>query len=103
MRKPLFYFLLLCLPLSLTTEQTVTQDGIPFKFEKGLVMVDAKIKSDTPVYVVLATGTEYSLIDSSNLQKYKLQSSYGTDDVVRGRSLTSRSCSFRKERPAKGV
>jgi hypothetical protein len=32
------------------------QVEVPFKFENGLVIVDAKIKGDTPVKLVISTG-----------------------------------------------
>src|SRR5262245_27009613 len=89
MRKTLLSFFLLCLCVPLCAGQTTDQDGIPFKLEKGLVIVDAKIKGNTPVQVVLSTGAEYSIIDTELMQKYKLQASYAADDMVAGRPTDS--------------
>lgn len=49
---------------------------VPFFFEKGYVIVQAKIKDDVPVDMLLATGAEYSSVDPQFLEKYKLQSYY---------------------------
>lgn len=51
-------------------------DGIPFSFEKGFVIVSAKIKGKLPVDVVLSTGAEHSSADASLLEKYKLRNYY---------------------------
>lgn len=59
---------------------------IPFSFENGLVIVEAKIKGGVPVDVVLATGTEYSIIDGAMLDKYKLPAYYAADGPVTGRN-----------------
>jgi len=86
MRKiPTLFFVLLCL-FMVCGAQASGQTEIPFKFEKGLIIVDAKIKGDTPVKVVVATGAQYSIIDSSQMEKHKLQAAYAPDDVVRGRN-----------------
>lgn len=85
MRKTLLTFFLLSLFASLCAGQTAAPDGIPFKFEKGFMIVDAKIKGNTPVQVVISTGSEYSIIDTDQMGKHKLQSSYAADDVVTGR------------------
>jgi hypothetical protein len=85
MRKTLLTFFLLSLFASLCVAQTAAPDGIPFKFEKGFMIVDAKIKGNTPVQFVISTGSEYSVIDNDQMGKHKLQSSYAADDVVTGR------------------
>jgi len=86
MRKfPMLLFLLLCL-FTISAAQTADEVEVPFKFEKGLMIVDAKIKGDTPVKVVVATGAQYSIIDSTQMEKHKLQAAYAADDVVRGRN-----------------
>src|SRR5258705_12474689 len=54
---------------------TVINDGtteLPFSFEKGLVVVNAKIKKNVQVEVVIATGAQYSIADSELLKKYKV-------------------------------
>ena len=85
MRKTLLAFCLLTLFASLCAGQTAAPDGVPFKFEKGFMIVDAKIKGNTPVQVVISTGLEYSIIDTEQMGKHKLQSAYAADDVVTGR------------------
>jgi hypothetical protein len=49
-------------------------------------MVEAKIKGDVPVTVVLATGTQYSVTDPALLQKYELSAYYAADGEVTGRN-----------------
>lgn len=85
MRKTLLTLFLLSLFASLCAGQTAAPDGIPFKFEKGFMLVDAKIKGNTPVQTVISTGLEYSIIDTDQMAKHKLQPSYAADDVVTGR------------------
>ena len=58
----------------------------PFVFKKGLVIVEAKIKDNVSVKVVLATGVEYSLTDPSYFEKYKLSAYYTADGPVTGRN-----------------
>jgi hypothetical protein len=60
---------------------------VPFTYEKGHIIVQAKIQGDKPVEVALATGLEHSAINVSLLQKYKLQSGYTGDGVITGSSL----------------
>ena len=36
---------------------------VPFSLQNGFVIVEAKIKGNVPVNVILATGTEHSLTD----------------------------------------
>lgn len=76
--------LLFCAPRA-EADEAVTE--VPFTFEKGHVIVAAKIKGDIPVEVVLATGSEYSLVDSSLLEKYKLKSFYTGEPPITGTSL----------------
>lgn len=57
---------------------------VPFAFENGLVIVEAKIKGNVPVHVVLSTGLEYSLMDDALMDKYKLAGYYAGDGLVRG-------------------
>ena len=86
MRKILIPFFLLLSLFTICGAQTDDQVEVPFKFEKGFVIVDAKIKGDTPVKVVISTGAQYSIIDSTQMGKHKLQSAYAADDVVTGRN-----------------
>ena len=60
---------------------------VPFAFEKGHIIVAAKIRGNTPVEVELSTGTEHSLINELVLEKYKLKSSYTGDGIITGSSL----------------
>lgn len=57
---------------------------IPFTVEKGFLIVSAKIKKDIPVEVILATGSEFSTLNSEVIQKYKLPLSYTNDGPVTG-------------------
>lgn len=61
-----------------TTQDTVNE--IPFSFEKGYVIVQAKIFDQMPVEMVLSTGAEHSTFDDSMIQKYKLSLSYTYDN-----------------------
>jgi hypothetical protein len=58
--------------------------AVPFTFEKGNVIVQAKIKGNVPVEVVLATGSEHSYVDTGLLDKYKLQRAYAGIPPVTG-------------------
>lgn len=60
---------------------------VPFKFEKGHVLVQAKVKGDRPVEVALATGAEYSVLNFGLLDKYNLQAYYTGVGVITGSSL----------------
>jgi hypothetical protein len=60
---------------------------VPFRLEKGHVIVQAKIRGDKPVEVVLATGTEHSMINNTLLEKYKLQAAYTGDGIITGGNL----------------
>ena len=60
---------------------------IPFKFEKGHVIVSATIRGNTPVEVELATGAEHSLINVEVLEKYKLKKSYTGEGIITGSIL----------------
>lgn len=45
---------------------------VPFSFEKGLVIVKAKIKRNVGVEVIISTGAEYSFADAGLLDKHKI-------------------------------
>jgi hypothetical protein len=65
-------------------EDAVTE--VPFTFEMGHVVVRAMIKREVPVDVILATGSEHSVMDAGLLQKYKLPAYYAAEGVVTGRN-----------------
>jgi hypothetical protein len=58
---------------------------VPLSFEKGYVIVHARIKSDVPVEVILATGAEHSRLDDSMLKKFKLPAYYSAEAPITGR------------------
>lgn len=62
----------LCVPCSAATVVNDATSEVPFSFEKGLVVVKAKIKKDVLVEVILATGAQYSIADAELLEKYKV-------------------------------
>jgi hypothetical protein len=47
-------------------------------------VVEAKIKGDVPVHIVVATGSEYSIADMELLQKYELPVYYAPLGPVNG-------------------
>ncbi|HEX8456838.1 MAG TPA: retropepsin-like aspartic protease [Pyrinomonadaceae bacterium] len=57
---------------------------IPFSFEKGHIVVRAKIKGSVPVELVVETGAEHSKMDGGLLDKYKLPSFYSAERPVTG-------------------
>lgn len=59
---------------------------VPFLFEKGFVIVQAKIRGKEPAEVIIATGAEYSTLETGLAQKYKLQLSYTGVPPVTGRN-----------------
>lgn len=79
----------LVVPLSIRVASNNDGGETPFFFENGLVIVDASIKGKIPLQVVLATGSEYSIIDTELLQEYDLQASYTSDGPVIGRPTDS--------------
>ena len=80
----LLFLLLLATPC--VAQTTTTPSDIPFSLEKGLIIVEAKIKGDVPVHVILATGMERSVTDPALLQKYQLGAYYTADGPVTGRN-----------------
>ena len=82
----LLYLLLLATPCVAQTAATTTGSDIPFSLQKGLIIVEAKIKGDVTVNVVLATGMELSVTDPALLQKYKLGAFYTAEGPVTGRN-----------------
>lgn len=57
---------------------------VPFKFEKGYVIVAGKVKGREPVELVVSTGAEHSTVDFGMLEKYKLQASYTGVGLITG-------------------
>jgi hypothetical protein len=49
-----------------------TANEVPFSFEKGFVVVKAKIEKNVEVEVIISTGAEYSSADEVLLDKYKI-------------------------------
>lgn len=84
MRKILISFFISLSLFTICAAQTADQAEVPFKFQQGLLIVDAKIKGETAVQMAISTGSQYSIIDSEQMIKHKLQAAYAADDVVRG-------------------
>ena len=82
----LLYLVLLATPCVAQSAGATTASEIPFSLHKGLIIVDAKIKRDVPVQVVLATGMERSVTDLALPQKYELEANYASDGPVTGRN-----------------
>lgn len=62
-------------------DQTV---DVPFTFEAGYVVVEAKIRNDVLITFVLSTGSEFSSFDMAMLEKYKLQAYYTGVGIITG-------------------
>jgi hypothetical protein len=67
---------------------------VPFKFEKGYVIVAGKIKGKEPVEFVVSTGAERSTADFLMAKKYDLQFYYTGIPPITGRN--DRTVSFTK-------
>lgn len=86
------YFLRLALLIVLATQSIAAQQSkptaseVPFSLKRGFVIVEATIKGNVPVHVILATGTENSVTDPSFLKKYDLNAGYAADGPVTGRN-----------------
>jgi hypothetical protein len=82
----LLLLLFLCVPCGLravAADDAVVE--LPFAFEKGYVIVQAKVKGDQPIELALMTGLEHSAIDGAMLEKYKLPAYYtGEGPVMEG-------------------
>lgn len=87
MPRPIVLLLsLVLLATPCLAQSAATATEIPFTLHKGLVIVEAKIKDDVSVLVVLATGMEHSTTDPGLLKKYDLSPYYGGDGQVTGRN-----------------
>ena len=86
------YFVRLALLMMLATQPLAAQQSkpaaseVPFSLKRGFVIVEAKIKGNVPVHVILATGTENSVTDPSFLKKYNLSAGYAAEGPVTGRN-----------------
>jgi hypothetical protein len=69
---------------SLTVADTTSE--VPFSFDKGFVIVQARIKNDIAVEVILATGLEHSKVDGGMLKKFKLPGYYSAEAPITGRN-----------------
>jgi hypothetical protein len=88
-RLPLAMILLavfLCVPGVAGAAVEDATSEVPFSIEKGHVIVQAKIKNETPVEVILSTGAEHSTVDTGLIDKYKLQSGYAGEPPVTGKN-----------------
>lgn len=86
-RLPLAMMLLavfLCTPGVAGAAVDDATSEVRFSIEKGHVIVQAKIKNETPVEVILSTGAAHSTVDMGLLEKYKLQSGYAGEPPVTG-------------------
>src|SRR4051794_33980489 len=77
-------WILLTTPCAAAPSYASAVNDIPFSFERGLVIVEATIKGNVPVQVVLATGAEHSTADPELLKKYELSVSYAGEGPVNG-------------------
>jgi hypothetical protein len=59
---------------------------VPFSLQNGFVIVEARIKGNVPVHVILATGTEHSITDPFLMKKYDLSAGYSAEGPVTGRN-----------------
>jgi hypothetical protein len=66
---------LLCAPCAAARAADETVE-VPFAFEKGYVIVAAKIKGKEPVEFIVSTGAERSTADAALSQKYQLPGFY---------------------------
>jgi hypothetical protein len=86
------YLVQLALLMMLATQSIAVQQSkpavseVPFSLKRGFVIVEATIKGNVPVHVILATGTENSVTDPSFLKKYDLNAGYAADGPVTGRN-----------------
>jgi hypothetical protein len=95
MRKSILAITILILLVTLSNAAPTSDTNaseVPFSIVNGLIIVDAKIKGDVPVKVVLSTGLQYSIIDVSLMEKYKLQGSFAAEGPVNG--VNDRTYSF---------
>ncbi|HKC63980.1 MAG TPA: aspartyl protease family protein [Pyrinomonadaceae bacterium] len=83
-------FLLLtffCVPCAGYSALQDNVSEVPFTLENGHLIVQAKIQGNKSVELVLSTGSEYSLVNASLLDKYKLQAGYTGEGIITGSDL----------------
>jgi hypothetical protein len=86
MRRSILPILLLTLLATFGAQPTFATSATdtPFSLDGGFVVVEARIKGDVPVHVVIATGAEYSIVDAALMQKYELPAYYAPEGPVNG-------------------
>ena len=62
------------------------ESEVPFTFEKGHIIIAAKIKDKEPVEMAIATGLERSIVGGGNIHKYNLRLTFTPDAFGTGRS-----------------
>lgn len=65
---------------------TIFSQEIPFKLDKGVILIPAKIKKDIAVEVAIASGSQYGFLNSDLALRHKLRLSYTSDGPVTGRN-----------------
>ncbi|HEX8491947.1 MAG TPA: aspartyl protease family protein [Pyrinomonadaceae bacterium] len=83
----------LCLPCAAHAAVDDTASEVPLTFEQGHVIVLARVNGEEPVEVVLATGSEHSVVDGGMLEKYKLRLYYTGEGIITG-GPTDRTITF---------
>src|SRR5919205_2213519 len=73
--------LILCASSAIAADAT---SDVPFSLERGHIVVQAKIKKDVSVEVVIATGAEHSSFDMALAPKYDLQFAYAGIPPITG-------------------
>jgi hypothetical protein len=76
--------IIFCAPCAARPVADDAAEEVPFTFEKGFVIVHAKVKGSEPVEVIVATGAEHSVADFGVGKKYKLQAYYSGLPPVTG-------------------
>ncbi len=82
----LLCLLLLAVPSAAQSPAAPSANEIPFSIKAGFVVAPAKIKDNVDVNVIVATGSEHSLIDASMLTKYDLKAGYSANGPINGRN-----------------
>lgn len=78
-------FIALCAPCAAAPAAEESGE-VPFAFEKGFVIVPAKIRGREPVEVIISTGAEYSSVDMGMVQRHKLQLFFTGVPPITGRN-----------------
>lgn len=72
--------------LVLTSHALGFASEVPFRLEKGHIIVAAKIKKEIPVEVTIATGSAYSFLNPDLIRKHGIKLSYTGDGPITGRN-----------------